>query len=158
MPLDERSEKYLEIERKNMGLVGSNGGHYGIEDILKKRELFEKSALKEIRRYAGFYGLSDLVIYSYNVGNGISYCAELGYQTSIDDYNVETHIFTQIPSDEDVTLVRLMDEFELDLRLTRNGVQAEYRCWECGRNSHWVDIHGKFKDKVEKLREGYCGC
>lgn len=154
--LDERTKNYFAAIRKNIGFIGTNYGWDGIEELLKKKGLLETAELKKVKAYDGYANSTEISIYSYIINGQQRYCAELSYQTDIDDYCVETHIFSKMPSQEDVFTIRDIDS--LEFKLKRGELQPEFNCWECGRHVHWLDRDGEFSIKKNGLEEQYCGC
>jgi hypothetical protein len=158
--LDKRTESYLKAVKESMGYIGTNHGWHTMEEILKKKGI--EGGLKQVATYDGYMNTNDIIIYEYEKDGSARYCAELGYQTDIDDYNIETIIFTQRPSREDVITARAINDIECDLKLGR--LKPEFRCWECGCESHWLDISGSngeklsLEERLNRWREKYCGC
>lgn len=154
--LDERTKNYFNAIKTNIGFIGSNYGNYGIEEILKKKGFFEEAKLQQIKTYRGYVNSSDIDIYSYEINGEKRYCAELSYQTNIDDYCVETHIFEKFPSEKDIKIIREIESLIFKFQLSQ--IEPEFGCWECGRRVHWLDIQGDFFTKKNALEEKYCGC
>lgn len=152
--LDNRTEKYFEAIRENKGYIGCNHGWYGIQEILDKKSSGVEAKL--IKSYPGYFNSDDINIYEYFVNGNKRYCAELSYQTDIDDFNIETHIFSKFPSEKDVKEIRSIMELEFDFKFNR--LNPEFTCWECGHKVHWLDFKGKIQDKIDNLKEKYCGC
>lgn len=83
------------------------------------------------------------------------WCAELGYQTAIDDYNEEKIYFNRKPSVADVKTLRKIEKIRMDIRFR---IKKEiFRCYECGREIHWLDVEGGLDDKIFGLEERFCG-
>ena len=154
--IDERTEKYFEDLKNNMGYRGNNAGWDGIKEILEKKGVIDTAKLQKINVYNGFMNSSDIDIYGYEVDSEKRFCAELSYQTNVDDYCTETHIFINIPSQEDVHTA--IDINNLLFKFDHGGLKPEFNCWECGRFVHWLDRDGDFKTKKFGLEEKYCGC
>ena len=106
--IDDRTSKYLTELRNDIGWLGGNCGWDDIEAILKKHGLFNTANLQKIDTYDGYVNSSDIEIYTYNKDGVIRYCAQLSYTTNIDDYAIETHIFSKQPSRDDVLTARLI--------------------------------------------------
>lgn len=154
--LDERTKKYFDAIKSNVGYLGSNAGWYGIEEILRKSNALDSSDLQSVHKYVGYVNSGDIEIFKYNSNGETKYCAELGYQTDIDDYCIETHIFSEYPSRDNVILIRKIDD--IVFKMSYKGLKPEFSCWECGRLVHWLDVGNDFNSKVDMLEEKYCGC
>jgi len=155
--IDERTRNYLTICKNNIGWLGNNGGWDGIEEILKKKEVFEKANLQKLKTYGGYVNSSDIDIYSYETDGNKRYCAELSYQTDIDDYCTETHIFNHFPSRENVLTARVIKDIEFAIMF--KGLKTEFNCWECGHHAHWLDNNsGTLEEKFDRMKDKYCGC
>lgn len=154
--LDERSKNYLDAIRKNVGWLGYNAGWSDIEEILEKAGIADTAKLQLICTYKGYVNANDIEIYSYYKDDEKRYCAQIGYQTDIDDYCIETHIFSKKPTEKDVFLVR--DINNLIFSFECRGLMPTYICWECGNKTHWLDTDGDFEQKKHNLKEVYCGC
>ena len=67
------------------------------------------------------------------------------------------YTFNQMPTVENVFNAWLIDEIKLDFALNKIG--ESYVCWECGIPvKHWLDVAGSLEEKINKLRDTYCGC
>ena len=154
--LDERTVEYFEEIKKNVGLLIFNACEYGIEEILTKKDALNGSELQLLGEYDGYANSSPISIYSYLKNGEKRYCAELSYQIDIDDYVVETIIFNVYPSRDDVVMVRDIDN--ITYKMKYKGLKAEFQCWECGKNVHWLDCYGDFKTKMNHWLDKYCGC
>lgn len=152
--IDERTQKYFAAIRENMGFIGSNAGWDGIQDILKKKGVQEPP--EKIATYTGYVNSSDIEVYTYTRDGRERYCAELSYQTAIDDYCTETHIFSKMPSERDVSTIRTIGN--LEFKIAFEMLKTRYTCWECGNEVHWLDNSGSFDEKVNGLLDRYCGC
>lgn len=154
--IDDRTKNYFTAIRKNINWLGNNGGWYGIEEILEKTNSLQSANLKKLKTYDGYINSSDIDIYSYEKDGEMKYCAELSYQTDIDDYCVETHIFNQFPSRNNVLTARLINDIEFAIKF--KGLKTEFTCWECGKHVHWLDNNkGLLEEKFDRMKERYCG-
>ena len=154
--IDNRTENYFNAIKNNMNYIGTNYGWCNIEEILKKKGILETANLQKIKTYDGYVNSSNIDIYSYEIEGEKRYCAELSYQTDIDDYCIETHIFKSLPSRKGIITIR--DIESLVFRFKYKGLEPEFTCWECGHHVHWLDRQGDFKTKKDGLEEKYCGC
>lgn len=152
--MDERTEKYLTEEATKIGLIGVNNSWYTIAEILKKSG--HEIEPQKIATFNGYINSSDIEIFEYTINGATKYCAELSYQTNIDDYNIETIIFNKIPSEQDINTARTIEAIKNKLFLKR--LKPEFDCWECGIRHHWLDIEGSLDIKYKYWQDQYCGC
>lgn len=153
--LDDRTQKYLDAVKSNMGYVDTNNSWYGIKEILDKKGILSAD-VEKIAEYEGYVNSSNIEVFGYRINGEQRYCAELSYQTAIDDYNVETHIFVKEPSRENVMQIREINKTILHIEIGK--LKPFFHCWECGRETHWLDIPGNLEEKIEGLKDNYCGC
>ena len=152
--LDERTKKYFERIKENVGFLGMNAGWKSMQEILD--EGAPGTVAKKAGEYAGFANSSNIEILTYEKDEKKRYCAQFSYQTDVDDYCIETLIFDRYPSrDSVVTIVNLND---LEFKFNFKGLNQTFWCWECGRESQWLDGEGNFLEKIQKVEEKYCGC
>jgi len=154
--IDERTKNYLADCRNNVGWLGCNNGWYGIKEILEKKNILQTASLQKLETYDGYMNSSDIDVYSYEIDGRKRYCAELSYQTDIDDYCTETHIFNQCPTRESVLTARLINDIEFAIKF--KGFKTEFNCWECGKHVHWLDNEkGTLEQKFDRMKERFCG-
>lgn len=154
--IDDRTEKYFEEMKSSVGYLDGRGGRDGIEEILNQKGLLEESKLEKVMTYQGYGNSSDVDIYKYiNTEGEVRYCAEFSYQTAIDDYCVEKHIFSKFPSSDTVLAVRQMNDVTFEMKFRK--LPATFRCWECGKVTHWLDCPGTLSEKKTMLEDKYCG-
>jgi len=146
--MDVRTEEYLKVVKSNMNYIGSNCGWDGIHEILKK-----SGVCTEVRLEVEY---DDMAIYSYELKGKQRFCVEVGYRIDIDDYQIETHVFTEYPSAKSISVARMISDLEFMFKVGR--LSPVFTCWECGRECHWLDIPGTLKKRVDNLKDGYCGC
>lgn len=91
--IDERTKKYFDELITKVAYQGYNGGWYGIEEIIKNKGLLEEADLRLIQSHPGYANSSPIDVYEYSLDGKARFCAELSYQTDVDDYCIETHIF-----------------------------------------------------------------
>jgi hypothetical protein len=154
--LDDKTQKYFESIRNNMGYIGSNAGWNSFKDIAEKKDIRDYSLVQVYK--SPYFGIDvgDIEIYQYNKDGETKFCAEFGYRTAIDDYCIETHIFNQFPSLKNIILLRKIDNLEMEFKY--NHFNPIIKCWECGCESHWLDFEGTVDEKINALEENYCGC
>lgn len=139
----ERTEKYLQTIRENIGLKKTFSGYNEVE--------FEIETQYKI--------WPDLTGSGYvDVGRrGNSWVAQYVRRTAIDDYTIYVHIFERKPSQKDVITADLLDTIMYYLVIL-NGKTA-FTCWECGKKHHWLDISAPtLQERWERFLEKYCGC
>lgn len=153
--LDDRTKAYFEAIKVKLGYVGTNYGWDDIQEILNKKT--NKSVSAElISIYDGYVNSSDIKIFTYTLNGDTRFCAELSYQTDIDDYCIETHIFNKQPKRDDIITIRELNSLAFDFKYER--LTPEFTCWECGNRVHWLDCDGDLSSKANMLKEKYCGC
>ena len=73
-----------------------------------------------------------------------------------DDLTVYIFVFTKKPTPLSVhAAYRLM---ELEHKFYTKQLSEVFICCECGREIHWLDIQGDFRDKLGQLEDRHCGC
>ena len=154
--LDNKSEKYLNELKDELGYIGGNSGYLDMEAILKKKGVLESAKLEILETLEGFLNSSEFTVYQYENDGDVRYCAEFGYQTDMDDYTIETLIFNKQPSLENIHTIISINDLEFMFKFKR--LLPKFKCWECGRVVHWVDLDGDFEEKRDKLEDKYCGC
>lgn len=152
--LDDRTEAYFKAAQEERGYIGCNNGWEGIQDILNIKA--PGVTVEKVTTYDGYMNSSIIEVFQYEANGKQRYCAELSYQTDIDDYNVETHIFSKLPSRSDIMVIRDIQNLEFSFKY--DGLKPVFACWECGITSHWLDIHGTLQEKITGVKEKYCGC
>jgi hypothetical protein len=150
--IDERTRKYFDAIKSNIGFLGMNATESGgIEYILNKKGL---EPPVKIKSYAGYVNSSNIDIYKYDVSGETRYCAELCYWADIDAFVFETYIFNKMPSRNDIITIRNIGNAEFDINF--KGLNLEFDCWECGNRVHWLDTKGSLKDKIDHAKEKFC--
>jgi len=152
--IDSRTKAYFKKIKENMQYLGGNACWYGIQEILDKKA--PGIIAEAIGQYPGYVNSSKIIIYQYEIGGQVRYCAELSYQTDIDDFCIETHIFAKYPSEKNIILLRKIEDIENKMNFF--GLKFKFSCWECGCETHWLDIPGTIEDKINGLEDSYCGC
>lgn len=140
-----RTEKYLQTVKNNLHFLGCNEGWKSIQEIVS--ENLPETEIEKVADYP-----NDTEIYRY----ADRFCAQIIYRTDIDDYIIETYIFTEFPSVKDVEIAKAINEIKYSFKLKR--LNPTFTCWECGVKKHWLDIPGNFLEKITNLKENYCGC
>lgn len=151
--IDERTKKYFDAIKNNLGYLGMNQTEgMGIVEIIKAKGF--DIVPEKIREYDGYANSSSIIIYKYTSDGNIRYCAEMEYQADIDSFCVETYIFTKLPSRDDVITMRDLWQTEFDIDYRR--FPQEFDCWECGHHVHWLDTKGNLHDKIDHAKEKFC--
>lgn len=156
--MDEKTSQYLQEIRKSYHFIGSNGGEeLSLEEILRKKELLPDAAITELWREEGFNFTT--ILYKYEIDFKTKYCAEIWVRYDVDGLYTHTFIFDQEPSRKAVEIIRLAGELETKMSIGQ--LQLAFTCWECGKESHWLEDNPsieEFEKAYSNLKEKYCGC
>ena len=135
--MDKKSEKYLESVKKEIGLIRE------FED----REEIKLLDEKQINVWVNNPEVS--------IGKTIKgyWCAKVPTILDIDDCIFVYYIFSKEPTIEYIRTLNIIEEIEFAL-LT--GVSPYFRCWECGKMTHWTDIKGSIGVKFNAWMDRYC--
>lgn len=137
--IDLRTAKYLDSVIKNTGLVNKEVD-YDEEEFITKEKVNVWVNL-----------LYDVIVGK--VKNGL-WCAQW-VEAGIDDYNVIRLYFNRKPSKNTLQTLDLVEKI---MYLGDFGVfKPEFKCIECGRKFHWLDIEGSIFKKYEALEDKLCG-
>lgn len=79
---------------------------------------------------------------------------ETYYQYEIDDFAITKMWFSRKPTMQDIGAAFAIERIECKLHNNKE----TFRCWECGRTTHWVDVEGDIIEKVRRFEDRYCGC
>lgn len=140
--MDKRSSAYLKDCKQDLQLVAIEHGWDGIaHDVEKSISIWLNTSEVEIGKvtegkYTGKY------IATYSV------------QISVDDYDITSLIFEKEPKKEEIQTARLLERAEDVIIIKRK--KPVFKCKECGKESHWLDIPGTVKEKVDFLGNAYC--
>lgn len=99
------------------------------------------------------------------VREGIHQCANLGQidgqwvyeinvQYEIDCFASTHYSFDHLPTEKDIDVASMIENFEHYFVFK----PMRFSCWECGKETHWLDTPGDLRDKINNHREKYCGC
>lgn len=136
--LDARTKKYFDRIRENIGLVKTEHPREP-ENLKNAKKVFAHWLEWEIAPLEE------------------TYLAQTTYQYSIDDYAVIQLIFRQKPTKKDLSTAVLLADLETEFQIGR--LSPIFTCWECGKSDrHFLDIPGSLEEKMEALKDGYCGC
>jgi len=95
----------------------------------------------------------------YDVGliNG-TWAVQYSYRCAIDDYDLVTLYFDRKPTPGMLRTAQLVEEIETFFNF-HGWEKVFFRCWECGRKLHWLDIDlDSIPEQWEAYQESYCGC
>jgi hypothetical protein len=84
------------------------------------------------------------------------WCAQFAVQTAIDDYDIVKYFFLNEPSRDDIITLDFISRIEFKFFMRH--IKPTFVCWECGVETHWLDIKGDIFKKYEALEDRYCGC
>lgn len=144
---DERSLKYIEAVKRNVGLVKTQHGWDGMIPANTKPD-------DQLSIWANATGSGYTDLWQMADGNWV---AETCFRTDIDDYQIMDYVFDHKPSKRDILTVHLIERIEIELK--SHPKRAVFQCWECGRSDvHWLDGEGDLEAKWEAAEEKYCGC
>lgn len=140
--IDKRSLSYLKTCKQNLQLVAIKHGWDEIpHDTDKSISVwFNTSQVKIGKVTEGEYTGKYIATYS--------------MRTNIDDYDIVSLIFEKKPCLENIQTATLLESVEIAFTIHRRN--PVFNCWECGNESHWLDIPGTFEEKVGFWKEKYC--
>jgi hypothetical protein len=145
--LDQRTYKYLQTCKNNIGLTEYTGEEKNVYDMWEYVKLENTFNLVD----QGFFKTEIEVGKIENL-----WCSQYCIQTAVDDYCIIKTFFTKKPNLNAITTARLLNTIELEFRLNR--ITFLNNCWECGLEYHWLDTEGSLSEKYDNLKEKYCGC
>lgn len=141
---DERTKKYLDAVKKNIGLTKVEHGYDGFLPK-DKIQLSHKIWLNingdvEVGEVDG------------------QWLAEYSYRTDIDDYDICTYFFDKKPTKKNILTAKLLEDIEFYFNY-HGWNKNTFTCWECGsKDVNWLDIEGNLETKWDQFKEKYCGC
>lgn len=152
--IDGRTQSYLDTVKANIGYTGRNQSEeVDIFDICKLKGFAEPERLYA---FSGYLNSSPIEVYKYVNSDGeLRYCAQISYMVQ-DAYVIETLIFTKEPTYKNVLTARQIGSLVFDIEY--QGAPQTFACRECGCHTHWLDTPGDLNDKIENLKNRYCGC
>ena len=157
---DDRTKKYMQTVLENKGFLGMNSGWDSIKKEFEKNNInFEM--VSQYDMWANLTGSGKVDIYEYKKENKTRYAAEFCFRIDIDDYNITSYIFTKKPTKQDIYDMKLLEELHLDFNF--NEIEPEFQCWECGHETHWLDINTEtvgtdLESRIDAWKDKYCGC
>jgi hypothetical protein len=87
---------------------------------------------------------------------GVYWISQYSVQTAIDDYSIVKYVFSQKPTKDNIITAQNLQSLEIEFQSGRKKI--EFKCWECGRFTHWLNVEGNLFEKLKKLDDLYCGC
>lgn len=141
---DKRTYNYLQSCKKNLGLIDIKYGYDG--------EIFENQF--SYRIWADLTGSGAVEVGQLEDGTWV---AEFSYRCGIDDYVIVDMYFEKKPSKKDIMTAKLIEDI-LDylFRPRWEPFFMTFNCWECGSETHWLDIPGSLEEKWEYYKEKFC--
>ena len=82
------------------------------------------------------------------------YIATYSVRTNVDDYDITSLIFEKKPNKEAIQLAVLLERVESAFIIKTK--KPVFKCKECGKEFHWLDIPGTLKEKVDFWGNAYC--
>ena len=79
---------------------------------------------------------------------------ETHHRYEIDDFEIIKMWFSHKPTMQEIESAFAIERIEHKLYHS----DETFRCWECGRTTHWTDAEGDIIEKVRKFEDKYCGC
>lgn len=156
---DKRTHRYLEACEENAGILDINTGKKYIESQLSKAGIdFQK---------VGKINISSLritnppTIIGYEKGGQQRYAVEWTQRSGIDDYVVRSVVFDHYPKKKNLLTALAIQKGRKKLG---REIPVEFRCWECGNDTHWLDANGpggdslSLNDRINQADRKYCGC
>lgn len=137
---DMRTKNYIESCKKNVGFLRMESGWDGLEftkDFELEVWINTNNAVECGRNKAG------------------EWVAQYGIRTDIDDYTIFSYVFNRKPDKRMILDIEAI--YNLEISFARLGTDT-FKCWECGRELHWLNVEGTLKEKISALEENYCGC
>lgn len=138
---DERTEKYLDAVKRNIGLIEVKHGY--------DEERFDVQA-----EYRIWINANSVEVGQLEDGRWV---AQYSRRTDIDDYDIVKMYFKKKPNKDDIITANLIDDIEFHFEFEGYD-KVKFQCWECGHEKHWLDIPGDINQKWSNYKDQYCGC
>lgn len=135
---DRRTVAYIDKIKESHGIVDRKG--YTDEAV---PELEGSHLVKEAIHQSAYLGQID--------GQWVY---EINVQYEIDGFASTHYYFDHRPTEKDIEVANMIENFELHFVHK----SMTFTCWECGKETHWLDTPGDLRAKVDNRREKYCGC
>lgn len=141
---DKRTESYLRKVRDNIGLIEIKHGWDGIK-------------FEVLDQYSIWANLTGSGMVDVGKDDKNQWIAEYSLRTDIDDYVIVDYVFKNKPSRRNIMIAKLLEDIETYFT-SKGWDKHEFRCWECGKKQHWLDIPGSIEEKWSNFKDSYCGC
>ncbi|MET3209789.1 UNVERIFIED_CONTAM: hypothetical protein ABIC26_002736 [Paenibacillus sp. PvR008] len=79
------------------------------------------------------------------------------WSNNIDDWKSIKDYYSRKPSEQDFRNLMAVKDFEHHFRF-KGYDKGVFKCWECGRKTHWTELPGSISNKWRMFQEKYCGC
>jgi hypothetical protein len=136
----QRTDKYLTACKERIGFIRSESDeNYTLDD---RWTPFDKVG----------WDTSDTYIKKTEDGYVVAY----QIRTDIDAFHENRYFFDRHPGIKGFRDALMIDGIETKFAI--NTLKEEFTCHECGHHVHWLDIAGSLQDKIDCLKERYCGC
>jgi hypothetical protein len=146
--VDKRTVQYLNAVLRSIGVVGdvSDFAHVSHKPPLREEEVMYQYTRPTLAGY-------ETIEIGQKNGKWVVQTA----MASGDELVYIFFVFNRRPSMKDIKTALLVDR--LYQAFWFGTLSPVFTCWECGRETHWLDTAGKtLEEKVEMLQEKYCGC
>lgn len=142
--VDRRTKHYLEKIKKSIGFLDLEEGY----------DPLQLENVTEIDLYLNLPNPAQVGEVERN-GEKLYVC-QYTIRTEVDDYDIIKILFNKKPSKKSIkTCDAILD---LETQFFMKEKSPTFFCWECGRETHWLDVKGDFWKKLAGLEEKYCGC
>lgn len=137
---DVKTKKYFESIRKSLGFIMVENG-------------YDKEKFKSSIKYDNIPNTEEVEFGQVEYSD--IWCAELGYQTNVDDYNIERHYFKK-----ELSFDELKEYFATRYAgklFLNNDIKFKYFCDWCEEQVHWLDRKGGIDNKINGALNRRCG-
>ena len=137
-----RMKKWLEKFYRNKGLIDVSVS--STEKYFNKAEIFET--------FDNPFSPDPVRVYKLDKGYAIEFAV-----VSFDDVSIRRFTFKKRPSYQDFTDILSVESVEKKIALF--GYPEEFKCWECGKRTHFTEIDAKsLQERISFWEDEYCGC
>ncbi len=159
-PWGKRTHRYLETVEENHDLRGreSQSGGASIEAIVQ-----DEGGLIEQDGTVDYQGTASTIRrYRYELDGDERWAVEWTDRVDVDEVVTTILTFDSYPTAADVDAVQAGRDARKAFR--RGEASPEFRCWECGTDTHWLDVTDgegntpSLRDRIDQAKRTYCGC